>query len=184
MYPRLCKSLRHRSIVFGQNSKDRQQKEPLDCLPFVKGLFWIYLLTSCFHPNCSFYDTTPLTRPTPLLRRPSRKAVLLSMSCMSLNSSSGMTFDPNALITSTSWRRAASNRCQLSLTRSSWPCMSRLFNSVNIGGNGGLSTPDKEGKTLDMSPEVLFGCAEVEVATNRFGIRGKTKSATLAWVHF
>ena len=30
--------------------------------------------------------------------------------------------------------------------------------------------PDREGKTLDMSPVGLLGCAEVEVVTRRFGI--------------
>ena len=30
--------------------------------------------------------------------------------------------------------------------------------------------PDREGKTLDMSPVGLLGCAEVELVTRRFGI--------------
>ena len=40
--------------------------------------------------------------------------------------------------------------------------------------------PDREGKTLDMSPAALLGCAEVEVFTRRFG----EMSGTLARAHF
>ena len=94
-----------------------------------------------------------------------------------------MTFEPNALITSTSLRRSASNRCQLSLTRSSWRYISRLFKSANRAGNGGLSTPDREGKTLDMSPTALLGCAVVEVVPHRFGLLGKEMPGALARVH-
>ena len=43
--------------------------------------------------------------------------------------------------------------------------------------------PDREGKTLDMSPAALLGCAEVDVVSRRFGILGKETPGTLARVH-
>ena len=158
------------------------RKRPDNHLPFVEGFVWMYLFTNSFQPNASFSDTTPLIRPTPRLRRPSRNVVLFSMLCMSLNSSSGMTLEPNALITSISRPNSASNRCQLSLTRSSLPCISLFFKSANLDGNGGLWRPDREGKTLDMSPVGLLGCAEVEVVTRRFGVVDKETSPALARV--
>ena len=127
----------------------------------------MYLFTNSFQPNASLSDTTPLIRPTPRLRRPSRNVVLFSTLCKSLNSSSGMTLEPNALMTLISQTKSASNRCQLSLTRSSLPCISLFFKSPNLDGNGGLWMPDREGKTLDISPVGLLGCAEVEVVTRR-----------------
>ena len=42
--------------------------------------------------------------------------------------------------------------------------------------------PDREGKTLDMSPVGLLGCAEVEVVTRRFGILYKETYPHLARV--
>ena len=168
------------SILLSQNPKSQRwrttkaeaptRKRPDIHLPFVEGFVWMYLFTNSFQPNASFSDTTPLISPTPRLRRPSRNVVLFSMLCMSLNSSSGMSLEPNALITSISRPRSASNRCQLSLTRPSLPCISLFFNSANLDGNGALWMPDREGKTLDMSPVGLLGCAEVEVVTRRFGI--------------
>ena len=42
--------------------------------------------------------------------------------------------------------------------------------------------PDREGKTLDISPVSLLGCAEVEVVTRRFGSLDKETSPALARV--
>ena len=124
-----CKSLRHLSILPSQNPESQRRrmtkveaptrKRPDIYLPLVEGFVWMYLVTSSFQPNASVSDTTPLIRPTPRLRRRSRNVVLFSILCMSLNSSSGMTLEPNALMTSISRPKSTSNRCQLSLTRSS-----------------------------------------------------------------
>ena len=40
--------------------------------------------------------------------------------------------------------------------------------------------PDREGKTLDISPIGLLVCAEVEVVARRFGILGRETSPALA----
>ena len=42
--------------------------------------------------------------------------------------------------------------------------------------------PDREGKTLDISPVGLLGCAEVEIVTRRFGVLDKETSPALARV--
>ena len=180
------------SILLSQNSESQRwrmtkaeaptRKRSDIHLPFVEGFVWMYLFTNSFQPNASFSDTTPLISPTPRLCRPSRNEVLFSMLCMSLNSSSGMTLEPDALITSISRPKSASNRYQLSLTRSSLPCISLFFNSAYLDGNGGLWMPDREGKTLDMSPVGLLGCAEVEVVTRRFGVLDKETSPALVRV--
>lgn len=58
--------------------------------------------------------------------------------------------------------------------------MSLFFKSANRDGNGGLWMPDREGKTLDMSPVGLLGSAEIEVAIRRFGIPDRETSRPLA----
>jgi len=84
----------------------------------------------------------------------------------SSNSICGMISGPRCLTISFSLANCFSNRCQLSVTRSSFPWINCRLISVNLSGKGSITRPEREGNTAEMSPSA-FDCETDRVDTWR-----------------